>query len=150
MDQWKGAPAALDPRLPRATSTGSDPAPLICFSHLRWNFVFQRPQHLMTRAASGRRVFFWEEPTWVDAAQAGDGEFGLQLQATKQGVTVATAVLPAGMNEPSVLEAQRAMLDRLVSRERITDAVLWYYTPQALPFSDHLTTQRPVVYDCMD
>src|SRR4051794_23655661 len=35
---------------------------LICFSHLRWDFVFQRPQHLMTRFAKGRRVVFWEEP----------------------------------------------------------------------------------------
>lgn len=33
---------------------------LICFSHLRWNFVFQRPQHLMTRYPG--RVFFMEEP----------------------------------------------------------------------------------------
>jgi len=35
---------------------------LICFSHLRWDFVFQRPQHLMTRFAKGRKVIFWEEP----------------------------------------------------------------------------------------
>ena len=35
---------------------------LLCFSHLRWDFVFQRPQHLMTRFAKGRRVVFWEEP----------------------------------------------------------------------------------------
>ena len=26
-------------------------AALICFSHLRWHFVYQRPQHLMTRFA---------------------------------------------------------------------------------------------------
>ena len=35
---------------------------LICFSHLRWNFVFQRPQHLMSRFARERRVIYWEEP----------------------------------------------------------------------------------------
>ena len=35
---------------------------LVCFSHLRWNFVFQRPQHLMSRFAADRRVIFWEEP----------------------------------------------------------------------------------------
>ena len=29
---------------------------LICFSHLRWDFVFQRPQHLMTRFAATRQV----------------------------------------------------------------------------------------------
>ena len=36
-------------------------APLICFSHLRWDFVLQRPQHLMQRFAEDRRVFFFEE-----------------------------------------------------------------------------------------
>src|SRR4051794_33538068 len=35
---------------------------LIVFSHLRWNFVCQRPQHLLTRLAVNRRVFFVEEP----------------------------------------------------------------------------------------
>ena len=39
---------------------------VVCFSHLRWNFVFQRPQHLMTRCAADSRVFFFEEPL-VDA-----------------------------------------------------------------------------------
>ena len=31
---------------------------VICFSHLRWDFVYQRPQHLLTRCAAERRVFF--------------------------------------------------------------------------------------------
>ena len=35
---------------------------LIVFSHLRWDFVYQRPQHLMTRLAKHYRVFFFEEP----------------------------------------------------------------------------------------
>src|ERR1041385_1812634 len=37
---------------------------LICLSHLRWNFVFQRPQHLMSRFTRQRRVFFIEEPIY--------------------------------------------------------------------------------------
>jgi hypothetical protein len=37
---------------------------LLCFSHLRWNFVLQRPQHLLTRAAKDYRVFFFEEPRY--------------------------------------------------------------------------------------
>ena len=48
--------------VPRPTSPASSrPTPdLICFSHLRWNFVFQRPQHLMSRYARAHRVFFVE------------------------------------------------------------------------------------------
>ncbi|MDP9094980.1 MAG: glycosyltransferase family 1 protein, partial [Pseudomonadota bacterium] len=38
---------------------------LVCFSHLRWDFVYQRPQHLMTRLSRLWRVLFWEEPTQV-------------------------------------------------------------------------------------
>jgi len=35
---------------------------LVCFSHLRWDWVYQRPQHLLKRAALDRRVFYVEEP----------------------------------------------------------------------------------------
>ena len=35
---------------------------IVCFSHLRWDFVYQRPQHLLTRFAKFNRVFVWEEP----------------------------------------------------------------------------------------
>ena len=35
---------------------------LIVFSHLRWRFVYQRPQHLMTRFGQSTRVIFVEEP----------------------------------------------------------------------------------------
>src|SRR5262245_23525493 len=42
---------------------------LLCFSHLRWNFVYQRPQHLMSRFAKERRVFFFEEPVYDAPSQ---------------------------------------------------------------------------------
>ena len=48
-------------------NTALIPDALICVSHLRWNFVFQRPQHLMTRAAKQYRVFYVEEPVFGDA-----------------------------------------------------------------------------------
>ena len=35
---------------------------IICFSHLRWNFVYQRPQHLFSRFAKHYTVYFFEEP----------------------------------------------------------------------------------------
>ena len=44
---------------------------LLCFSHLRWHFVTQRPQHLLTRAAREMRVFFWEEPLFDAAGDTG-------------------------------------------------------------------------------
>ena len=59
---------------------------LLCFSHLRWHFVTQRPQHLMGRAARDRRVFFWEEPVWHNAGELqprADGSPGAFVEVEK-------------------------------------------------------------------
>jgi UDP-galactopyranose mutase len=116
---------------------------LICFSHLRWNFVFQRPQHLLTRYALERRVFYIEEPLY-------DAEAHPWLDVEEcSGVTVVVPRLPAGLPEQDAVAMQRRLLDELIGRERIAEYVLWYYTPMALAFSDHLAPQA-IVYDCMD
>src|SRR5262245_45536302 len=39
---------------------------IICFSDRRWDFVYQRPQHLLSRCARDRRVFFVEAPVFSD------------------------------------------------------------------------------------
>lgn len=65
------------------------------------------------------------------------------------GVRVVTPQLPAGFTPNQVLAAQRALLSQLIAGERIQRYVLWYYTPLALRFSDHLSPDV-VVYDCMD
>src|ERR1041385_415228 len=46
------------------------PRPVVVLSHLRWDFVYQRPQHLLSRLARRRRVLYVEEP--LDAGAAGD------------------------------------------------------------------------------
>jgi UDP-galactopyranose mutase len=113
---------------------------LICLSHLRWNFVFQRPQHLLTRCAKERRVFFFEEPVSCEG-----GKPRLELQQT-DGVTVAVPHLPQGGNQTASL---RLLVDELIASRRIHKYVLWYYTPMALSFTEHLAPDA-VVYDCMD
>ena len=116
---------------------------LICFSHLRWNFVFQRPQHLLTRCARERRVFFFEEPVF-------DAELPrLDTIPDPSGVTVAVPHLPAGQ-PPELVERQlRELVNALLAAHRITSYILWYYTPMALAFSNHLRAKARV-YDCMD
>jgi len=116
---------------------------LICFSHLRWNFVFQRPQHLMSRYARTQRVFFVEEPIF---------ESGVEPRLTVQthdGVQVVVPRLPDGVSGEASLDLQRRMIDELIASNGLSRYVLWYYTPLALAVSAHL---RPaaVVYDCMD
>jgi UDP-galactopyranose mutase len=112
---------------------------LICLSHLRWNFVFQRPQHLLTRCAGERRVFYIEEPL-----PAIDGRARLEIQKTG-GVQVVVPHVPEGV--PA--SVTRGLVDRLLSEQRIEQYVLWYYTPMALAFTDHLAPEA-IVYDCMD
>ncbi len=125
--------------------TASHPELLICFSHLRWNFVFQRPQHLMVRFARDRRVIFWEEP--LDAA-AGEPP-RLDLRTCEQsGVVVATPMLAPELQGDAREAALRKLLDAAVAAEP-RDIVRWYYTPMMLPFSRHLAAAC-TVYDCMD
>ncbi|HYO98843.1 MAG TPA: glycosyltransferase family 1 protein [Pyrinomonadaceae bacterium] len=128
-----------------ATQTAQNfEADLVCLSHLRWDFVYQRPQHLLSRCAKQRRVFFVEEPMF------GEGPSRLDVTEREDGVHVVVPHLPEGLsNEVAVEAIQQAMIDRLFAEHGIRDYVLWYYTPMALGWTRHL---KPLatIYDCMD
>jgi UDP-galactopyranose mutase len=115
----------------------------IVFSHLRWDFVFQRPQHLMTRCAKSHRVLFWEEPIF-DASQS-----FLELRPATINLEVVVPHLPIGLSETESHQVQTLLLKDLLAARQIVDYVLWYYTPMALAFSRELES-RAIIYDCMD
>ena len=124
----------------------NEPSTLICFSHLRWNFVFQRPQHLMSRFAREMTVIYWEEPVEVGPNETAF----LQVRQADDAANVRVAVphLPQGMPE----EAREAALKRLLDAHlasRSGGLIAWYYTPMMLPFSKHVTPDV-TVYDAMD
>src|SRR5215213_10450375 len=128
-----------------ASGYADAPAPLlVCFSHLRWDFVWQRPQHLLSRAAKHYRVVQFEEPRFEKGILP-----RLDLSTRAGGVTVAVPVLPEGLTAPDGLLALRGLVDRLLAREANGPRVLWYYTPMALAFTKHLDADL-VVYDNMD
>jgi glycosyltransferase involved in cell wall biosynthesis len=116
---------------------------LIVPSHLRWNFVFQRPQHLMTRFAKERRVFFFEEPEF------GSSEVRLEKEKTQSGVLRVVPHIPANTPAHEVNILLRKLLDDLIAGHAIKNFVLWYYTPMMLSFTDHLEPLA-IAYDCMD
>jgi glycosyltransferase involved in cell wall biosynthesis len=119
---------------------------LICFSHLRWDFVFQRPQHLMSRFAREMTVVFWEEPIEIEKRETAF----LKVRQAEDfpNVRLVTPHLPQGLSEERREEALKRLLDaHVASCER--PLVSWYYTPMMLPFSRHLDASV-VVYDCMD
>ena len=114
---------------------------LICFCHLRWNFVYQRPQHLMSRFTTENRVFFFEEPIYDTSSP----HYTLTADETSKTLVV-TPHLPEGID---IIAAQRELLDQLIGAENITPGIAWYYSPMSLAFSNHLTPDI-IVYDCMD
>jgi glycosyltransferase involved in cell wall biosynthesis len=116
---------------------------VLCLSHLRWDFVYQRPQHLLARCARRHRVFFVEEPV------VGEGDARLEVSARAEGVQVVVPHVPPGLTERETEAVMRALLGGLCRERRLRDVVLWYYTPNALPFTLDLDPVA-VVYDCMD
>jgi Glycosyl transferases group 1 len=122
------------------SNTIADSCDLICFSHLRWDFVFQRPQHLMTRFARDRRVFFIEEPLFGD-----DGP-RLEVSKCENGLHVVTPHLPHNTDVDAVMPG---LIDNLKDENQIKDCIAWFYTPMMFEWRDGL---RPkcIVYDCMD
>ena len=124
----------------------NQPATLICFSHLRWNFVFQRPQHLMSRFARQMTVIFWEEP--VDIGPKETAYLQVREAQDAPGVRIVVPHLPQGMPDEAREAALKRLLDAHLGSLHGT-LVAWYYTPMMLPFSKHITPDL-TVYDAMD
>jgi UDP-galactopyranose mutase len=116
---------------------------VVCLSHLRWDFVWQRPQHLLRRAARGTRVFYVEEP--VDDP----GRPHLRVSSRPEGITVIEPHLPKHLSGAAADHVQTELLADFFAEHDITEYVLWYYTPMALAFTEDLDPLA-IVYDCMD
>ena len=117
---------------------------LVCFSHLRWDFVYQRPQHLLSRAARSHRVFFIEEPIFKR-----EGTPHLDISSRPEGVTVIVPVLLEG-TDAELAEAQtRNLIGAHLQANLSGSPVLWYYTPMAVAFSRDIKASA-VIYDNMD
>lgn len=137
-----------NPSAPSQIVTSPDPAfpqNLVCFSHLRWNFVFQRPQHLLTRFSSRLKVDYVEEPVF-DAAGTQPRLAISQVSPTLQ---VLVPHLPEGISGEEVDLMQRRLIDEYFQDKNLKDFIFWYYTPMALSFTEHLQPAL-VLYDCMD
>jgi glycosyltransferase involved in cell wall biosynthesis len=116
---------------------------VLCFSHLRWNFVYQRPQHLLSRFAKHSRVFMIEEPVFGNSA----GHFELSQVPDTQ-LWIVTPHLTLSDAE-TITKVQKKLLDLLIRSMNIQDYIAWYYSPMALRFSEHLNPHA-IIYDCMD
>jgi glycosyltransferase involved in cell wall biosynthesis len=123
-----------------------EPVTLICFSHLRWDFVFQRPQHLMSRFAKEMSVTYWEEPIEIGPGEA--AHLRIREADDARNVRIAVPHLPGGMPDGAREAALRRLLDGHTAAIR-GPLIAWYYTPMMLPFSRHLDADI-TVFDAMD
>ena len=118
---------------------------ILTFSHLRWDFVYQRPQHLLSRLARTYPVYVIEEPVSGGLSPRWD------YSQPAPGVTVCRPATPSdktGFHDEQ-LPYLKSLIPELLEEHKITDYILWFYTPMALPLAEGLKP-RAVIYDCMD
>lgn len=118
---------------------------IIVFSHLRWNFVYQRPQHLMSRLAEYCHIVFMEEPM-PNATQ----NF-LERLTPCAGVEVLRPHVThdaAGFTDDLAPLLGRLLAEYLQD-QGIHDYWAWFYTPLAVPVAKSLKPNG-IIYDCMD
>ncbi len=123
--------------------------PLVVFSHLRWDFVYQRPQHVLSRLAATRPVIVVEEPVHDADVEAGAAAFAERMTPA-EGVTVVR--IHTGLHEHGFTDAQMDVMAPVVASlgRELGESDVWFYTPMALPLLDALPETGVVVFDVMD
>ena len=135
---------------PLAGETGT---PFIVHSHLRWDFVWQRPQQLFSRLAQRGPVLFVEEPIHGDEIH----QPRLELSRPQEGVYRCVPFVPGALRGrfDESIAVVRDLLIRQLSADgalggRFGKPVNWFYTPMPAPAMIGAFDERIVVYDCMD
>ena len=116
---------------------------IIVFSHLRWDFVYQRPQHLLSRLAKHYRIVFIEEPVYEA------DNTGVTISDPLPNLTVYRPITP--VEQPGFDAAHMPYLAKIVRDigAQYDSPIVWFYTPMALPLLEEFEASL-VVYDCMD
>ncbi|MFN8769677.1 MAG: hypothetical protein ACK5Z5_00105 [Neisseriaceae bacterium] len=118
---------------------------LLCFSHLRWNFVFQRPQHLLSRFANDYNILYVEEPIYIEGNKA-----SLAINVVKtQNVKVLAPQIPTWFSADMDKKAQFHLIRDFLINNNIKVCILWYYTPMSIQWSKNIPAKL-TIYDCMD
>ena len=125
---------------------------IVVFSHLRWGFVWQRPQQFLSRFAKKHQILFIEEPFF-------DRPEGTQPEVTYHNVmpnvTVACPHVPASWNRDRQLPQKlrdfaREAIDHMNENGEFDRPLLWYYSPMDSAWSLGHFENRGIVYDSMD
>lgn len=116
---------------------------IICLSHLRWNFVYQRPQHLMSRMALHFRTFFIEEPVFDS------GQSFYEIIPGGNNISVIVPHVSRTLDPANIQEEQQRLFEELCEEFSIHEFIVWIYSPMMVPV---IGRRKPslTVYDCMD
>jgi len=125
-------------------SIETPPQHILCFSHLRWDFVFQRPQHILSRFSKGAVIYFLEEP-YFDASE----ESYLSITKRSDNLHVVVPHLLPETDAERQQSSMTALIDKFLFHANMEDWIFWYYTPMAYSFTSKYKPKM-VVYDCMD
>lgn len=128
----------------QVASARADRRPVIVMlSHLRWDFVFQRPHHLASRAAEDYDVIFIEEPL------SDEGGFAMRQGVRENGVQLVQPLAPPYASQEELLAQQERVLQAVLAATEDRQRILWFYTPMALAFARDAQADL-YVFDKMD
>jgi glycosyltransferase involved in cell wall biosynthesis len=129
---------------------------LIVLSHLRWPWVWQRPQHLVSRFAGIRRAhgactWFVEEPVSgeVAAPVVRCEDVGPVTRIWLEVPAAADDPQFLGFDAPAARDYGRLLCEWLVEQRRPQPPDVLLYTPMALDIAEQLGP-RTLAYDVMD
>jgi glycosyltransferase involved in cell wall biosynthesis len=124
---------------------------ILVHCHLRWDFVWQRPQQILSRLAAHHAILVLEEPV------ADDGPARLEVSEPAKNIVRVVPHLPGAESMPveSRCETVLALLTDALRVEpalqgRFKSVVQWFYSPLTAPFFLDRLPSVGIVYDCMD
>jgi len=116
-------------------------APMIVFCHLRWEFVTQRPQHLISRLAKNRTILFVEEPIGHESHERGT--------ASIQKVAENIQVLQPRTNHEQLTEEIAPLVLDFMKNAGWDKPIIWFYSAAFGDLANHIPHSL-LIYDCMD
>lgn len=138
--------------LKKTSFAQTDDLSIIVHCHLRWDFVWQRPQQTHSRLAQHYPVLFVEEPVYIES-----NDDYLDLSSPDDNIIRAVPHLSNALrgNYDASILAVRALIktafaDDPVLAQQFASPIQWFYTPMPAAAMLGQFKERAVVYDCMD
>ena len=124
---------------------------LVVVSHLRWNFVWQRPQQLLSRLAKTHRILFIEEPEF---APEGAEPAPILCEVMPNLTTLTPQISKADAGETDLWlwpcrDQITAQVRDAMRKMSLSRRALWMYTPTP-EFMVKVVAPDMLVYDVMD